>query len=120
MVLALAHFSSGRSQRHSSPAWMLAAQVAINLALAIAALVILVVAGTVAFGLGAPREPGGFTLALALSTTALFAIGLWISAIARSQNVANAIGQLMLWPMLFLAGLFVPRPQLLRGWEGAE
>ncbi len=91
---------------------MLAAQVASNLALAIAALVILVVAGTVAFGLGTPREPGGFTLALALSTAALFAIGLWISAIARSQNVANAIGQLMLWPMLFLAGLFVPRPQL--------
>ncbi len=94
------------------PAWMLAAQVAINLALAVAALVILVVAGTVGFGLGAPREPGGFTLALALSIAALFAIGLWISAIARSQNAANAIGQLLLWPMLFLAGLFVPRPQL--------
>jgi ABC-2 type transport system permease protein len=94
------------------PAWMLAAQVAINLALAVAALVILVVAGTVGFGLGAPRELGGFTLALALSIAALFAIGLWISAIARSQNAANAIGQLLLWPMLFLAGLFVPRPQL--------
>lgn len=94
------------------PAWMLAAQVVISLALAVAALVILVVAGTVGFGLGAPREPGGFTLALALSIAALFAIGLWISAIARSQNVANAIGQLLLWPMLFLAGLFVPRPQL--------
>ena len=74
------------------PAWMLAAQVAINLALAVAALVILVVAGTVGFGLGVPRELGGFTLALALSIAALFAIGLWISAIARSQNVANAIG----------------------------
>lgn len=94
------------------PAWMLAAQVAINLALAVAALAILVVAGTVGFGLGAPRELGGFTLALALSIAALFAIGLWIAAIARSANVAMAIGQLLWWPMLFFAGLFVPRPQL--------
>jgi ABC-2 type transport system permease protein len=94
------------------PAWMLAAQVVINLALAVAALVILVTAGTVGFGLGAPRELGGFTLALALSIAALFAIGLWVSAIARSANVAMTIGQLLLWPMLFFAGLFFPRPSL--------
>ncbi len=90
------------------PAWMLAAQVAINLALAVAALVIVVVAGTVGLGLGVPREPGGFTLTLALTIAALFAIGLWISAIARSQNVANAIGQLLWWPTLFFAGMLFP------------
>ena len=92
--------------------WMLAAQVVINLALAVAALVILVVAGTVGFGLGAPRELGGFTLALALSIAAFFAIGLWISAIARSQNAANAIGQLLWWPTLFFSGMLFPRPSL--------
>ena len=99
------------------PAWMLAAQVAINLALAVAALVIVVVAGTVGFGLGAPREPGGFALALALSIAAFFAIGLWISAIARSQNAAMWIGQLLWWPMLFFAGMLFPRwalPAVLR------
>lgn len=92
------------------PAWMLAAQVAINLALAVAGLVVLVLAGTVGFGLGAPRHPGGFTLALALSIAALFAIGLWISAIARTQNAAQGIGHLLLWPMLFFAGGLFPRP----------
>lgn len=99
------------------PAWMLAAQVAINLALAVAALVIVVVAGTAGFGLGAPREPVGFTLALALSIAALFAIGLWISAIARTQNAAQGIGQLLMWPTLFFAGLLFPRwalPAVLR------
>lgn len=94
------------------PAWMLAAQVAINLALAVAALVILVVAGTVGFDLGAPRELGGFTLALALSIASLFAIGLWISAIARSQNAAMVIGQLVWWPTLFFSGMLFPRPSL--------
>lgn len=94
------------------PAWMLAAQVAVNLALAVAALVILVVAGTVGFGLGAPSQPGGFTLALALSIAAMFAIGLWISAIARTENAANGIGQLLLWPMLFFAGMIFPRSMM--------
>lgn len=92
------------------PTWMLAAQVAINLALALAALVILVLAGTVGFGLDAPRRPGGFTLALALSIAAMFAIGLWISAIARTQNAAQGIGWLLFWPMLFFAGMLFPRP----------
>lgn len=94
------------------PAWMLAAQVAVNLTLAVAALVILVVAGTAGFGLGAPARPGGFTLALVLSIAAMFAIGLWISAIARTERAANGIGQLLLWPMLFFAGLIFPRPML--------
>src|SRR5512135_732486 len=94
------------------PAWMLAAQVAINLALVIAALVILVVGGTVGFGLGAPQELGGFTLALVLSIAAMFAIGLWVSAIARSQNAASGIGQLLYWPMIFFAGVLFPRPAM--------
>ncbi len=89
-------------------AWMLAAQVVINLALAVAALVIVVVASTAGFGLGAPREPGGFTLALALSVTAFFAIGLWVSAIARTQNAAMWISQLLWWPTLFFAGMLFP------------
>jgi ABC-2 type transport system permease protein len=92
------------------PAWMLAAQVAINLVLAVAALVILVVAGTVGFGLDVPRHLGGFTLALALSIAAMFAIGLWISAIARTQSAAEGIGWLLFFPMLFFAGMLFPRP----------
>lgn len=94
------------------PAWMLAAQVAINLALAVAALAVLVVAGTVAFDLGAPSHPRGFAVTLALSTAAMFAIGLWISAIARTERAANGIGQFLLWPMLLFAGMLVPRPAM--------
>jgi ABC-2 type transport system permease protein len=93
-------------------AWMLAAQVAVNLALAVAALAVLVLAGTVGFGLGAPRHPGGFVLALVLSIAALFAIGLWIAAVARTQNAAQGIGQLLWWPMLFFGGMLFPRPAM--------
>ena len=94
------------------PAWMLAAQVVINLALAVLALGILVVAGLAGFGLGAPGQPGGFALALVLTIAATFAIGLWIAAIARSTNYAALIGNLMFYPMLFFAGLFFPRQEM--------
>ncbi len=94
------------------PAWMLTAQVIINLALTAVALAILVAAGTAGFGLGAPREPGGFTLALLLTLAAMFAIGLWIAAIARSVNVAVLIGNLLFYPMLFFAGLYYPRQSM--------
>ena len=94
------------------PAWMLAAQVIINLALAVVALAILVVAGMAGFGLGAPKEPGGFALAVVLTLAATFAIGLWIAAIARSVSVAMTTGMLLLYAMLFFAGLFYPRQEM--------
>ena len=88
---------------------MLAAQVIINLALAIVALGIIVVAGTLAYGLGTPKQPAGFILSLLLTIAAMFTIGLWISAFARSAAVASGIGQLILYPSLFFAGLGLPR-----------
>jgi ABC-2 type transport system permease protein len=91
------------------PAWMLAAQVIINLAMAGVSLAIIVVVGTVGFGLGAPADPVGFTLALVLTVSSMFAVGVWICAIARSAVAANTIGQLLLYPLLFFAGLWVPR-----------
>jgi len=94
------------------PAWMLAAQVVINLALAVVALGILTVAGLAGFGLGAPRQPGGFALALVLTVAAMFAVGLWITAIARSTNAATLIGLLFLYPMLFFAGLYFPLQEM--------
>ena len=94
------------------PAWMLAAQVIINLALAVVALGILVVAGTAGFGLGAPKAAAGFTVALVLTIAAMFAIGLWVSAIARSTGGASVIGQLMFYPLLFFAGLWLPRQRM--------
>jgi len=99
------------------PSWVLAVQLIINLCLAAAALVILVVTGVAAFGLRAPQNPAGFLIASVLSATALFAIGLWIAAIARTGRAAGAIGAGLFYPMMFFAGLWVPQqimPPVLR------
>ena len=73
------------------------------------ALGVVVIAGITAFGLDAPRALGGFVLALLLTVSAMFAVGLWISAVARTTAVAGVMGQFLLYPVLFAAGLWIPR-----------
>jgi ABC-2 type transport system permease protein len=44
-----------------------------------------------------------------LSIAGLFPIGLVIAAIARTANGASVIGRLAFFPMMFFAGLWLPR-----------
>ena len=59
-----------------------------------------------------PKSLGGFVLAVLLTIVSMFAIGLWLSAWAHSGGVATGVGQLILYPLLFFAGLWVPRAQM--------
>jgi hypothetical protein len=65
---------------------VLAAQVIVNLVFALAGLGIVLAVGAAAFGESAPQSPGGFVLAAALSIAAVFAIGLAVSALARTAG----------------------------------
>jgi len=91
------------------PSWVLAAQLVINFVLAVWALIILVVAGAAAFGAAAPKSLAGFALAFLLSAAALFAMGLWVAAMARSATAANAMGSALFFPLIFFAGLWYPQ-----------
>jgi ABC-type transport system involved in cytochrome c biogenesis permease component len=57
-----------------SPSWLLAAQVAVNLLLALVAIVMIVVGDSVFFGVDAPQQVAGFILSVLLATTSLFAL----------------------------------------------
>ncbi|MGH6654314.1 MAG: ATP-binding cassette domain-containing protein [Actinocrinis sp.] len=84
-------------------------QLAVNVVLALIVLGLLLGVGTGAYGLSAPRQPAGFALALVLGTGALFSLGLWVAAVARTGKAAQAIGGGLFFPLEFLAGLWVPR-----------
>lgn len=92
-----------------SPAAVLAAQLVVNLVLAVTAIGLIVGIGTITFGLSAPRQPFGFLLALALTAVALFGLGLWVAAVAKTGRAAQAIAGACFFPLEFLAGLWVPR-----------
>jgi ABC-2 type transport system permease protein len=92
------------------PGWLLAAQIVINLVIAVAGLIILTAAGVTAFGLELPKNFPGFLLAYVLTVTSLFAVGLCIAAFVRNDAVANGIGGFLFFALLFFGGLWIPRP----------
>ena len=90
------------------PSWVLGAQLVVQLAIAALALMILIVVGTVGFGLEAPVSLGGFILAAALTISAVFAMGLLIAGTAKSAAMAGGIAWAAFFPLMFFAGLWAP------------
>jgi ABC-2 type transport system permease protein len=94
------------------PAWVLAAQLLLNVCFAVAELTLLLVVAMTGFGAAAPKSAGGLALALAASIAALFAIGLWLAAIARTEQAAGILAAVWFVPMLFFAGMWFPRAEM--------
>jgi ABC-2 type transport system permease protein len=95
------------------PAWVLAAQLVLNASFAVAELILLLVVAMTGFGIAAPKSVGGLVLALSLSIAGVFAIGLWVSAIARPRT-AGILAAVCFFPLMFFAGLFFPRAEMPR------
>jgi ABC-2 type transport system permease protein len=94
------------------PSWLLAAQIVINLAIAVIGIILLTAVGIAVFGLEPPRDILGFLLAVFLTITSLFAIGLLIAAVVRIDALAQGIGSILFFALLFFGGLWIPRPLL--------
>jgi ABC-2 type transport system permease protein len=94
------------------PSWVLAAQVIANFTLALIAIVILVAGGALFFGVHMPSQLGGFVLSALLCIAAMFGMGLLITSLARSPQVAGVMGTVLLYPLLFFAGMWTPKQNL--------
>lgn len=91
------------------PSWLLAAQGIVQIGQALTAIIVMVVAGMTAFGAAAPKSLPGFVLAIGLSIVGIFPIGLTVAAIAKTANAASIVGRIAFFPMMFFAGLWLPR-----------
>jgi ABC-2 type transport system permease protein len=99
------------------PAALLGAQVVINLLTACFAMVVLLVVGSLAFGIAVPAHLAMFLLSFVLGVAAMFAVGLLIAALAPSARSANGIGMIVFFPSLFFAGVYIPwnvMPEIMR------
>jgi ABC-2 type transport system permease protein len=95
------------------PAWLLGAQVVINLALVLAGFILLTAAGVVFFSLELPKNIPGFLLVYVLTITSLFAVGLCIAALIKNLPVAQTIGGVLFFGLMFFGGVWIPRPLML-------
>ena len=88
---------------------LLGAQLTVNLSVTLIATLGILVVGAAAFGVPLPRQPAGFVLALLLTAAAMLSLGLLIASLARTGRVAGAVGTMIFLPLMFFAGLWVPR-----------
>jgi ABC-2 type transport system permease protein len=96
---------------------MLGAQLLMCTALSVATTAVVLIVGRIAFDVALPQQVAGYLLAYVLGAVAMLAIGLLIAALAPSGKGAGAIGTILFFPVLFCAGLYLPRaamPDLLR------
>jgi ABC-2 type transport system permease protein len=99
------------------PSWVLAAQGVVQLCVALATIIVVLALSIAAFGAPAPVSPLGLAAALALAIAGLFPVGLLIAAAARTANGASVLGRISFFPLMFFAGLWLPRalmPPVLR------
>ncbi len=90
------------------PARLLGAQLCVYAAVSVVTGILVLALARIAFGVALPRQAGGFVLAYLLGLAALLGIGLVIAAVAHSQRVAQPIGAILFFPMMFFAGLWLP------------
>jgi ABC-2 type transport system permease protein len=93
----------------ADPSALLIAQLLINIVVAVAGLVLLIVVGALAFQVPLPQDPVGFIAAFALGMTSLLALGLLIAAVAPTTAAATAMIVPLFIMVMFLGGVYLPR-----------
>lgn len=99
----------------TSPVALLIAVAVAQLLVAVVALALLVTTGMALFDIPGPASPPLFAVVWLLGALSLLAVGFLVAALARTAKSANAIGFMLFFPMLFLAGAMVPREQMSEG-----
>lgn len=94
------------------PSVILSAQLLVNLAATLVAVVLAVAAGALAFAVDLPGNLVGSAAAVVLGTAAMFGLGLLIAAVTPTARVASGIGSLTYFPMMFFAGVWLPGPAM--------
>jgi ABC-2 type transport system permease protein len=91
---------------------LLAAQLIVNLAMVAIMTAVVVIVARAEYHVPLPRQFGGFILTLLLATMALMGIGLCIASVAKTTKVAQGLGGLCFYPMMFFSGLWLPIPEM--------
>lgn len=91
------------------PARLLVAQLLTNVIMAVVSTTLLVLVSRIVFDVAVPRQILGYVAAFLLAAAALFAIGLLVAALAPNGRAASSIGMVLYFPIMFFAGLWIPR-----------
>jgi ABC-2 type transport system permease protein len=92
------------------PPWrMLASQLAVHCTIGTCAVIGVLLVSRLAFDVPLPGSALGFAVAFVLTAAPMLAIGLVIASVAPTSRTASAIGTFTWFPLMFFAGLWIPR-----------
>lgn len=92
------------------PARLLWALMIVHGAVAVLATLAVLLVAVAAFDVPLPQRPVWFTVSFLLAAAAMFTTGLLVGARVRTTQAGVATGMAIWFPMLFFAGLWIPRP----------
>lgn len=93
-------------------AGMLAALMAVIAALTAVGVAVITAVGGLVYHVKAPADPGAVIASFLLGSTAVFALGLVVAALARTSSAASAMGVPLMVLNFFFSGLYVPLAEL--------
>jgi ABC-2 type transport system permease protein len=97
------------------PPTILTAHVLAKLAVTVATLLLMALAGKRYYPVGLAVPIWSFAVAVLITTWSILSIGFLIASIVPTARFAQPIGTLILYPMLGLCGLFIPLRAMPRG-----
>lgn len=97
------------------PGALLGAQAGLHAAAVLASVVLALATARVAYDVPLPQPVGWYAVSLVLATAAAFAIGAVITAVSPGTRVAQTVGTVVLFPLMFTAGVWLP-VQGMGGW----
>ena len=97
------------------PWTILTAHVLVKLLLTTVTLAFMLLVGRRYYPLGMDVPVVSFAIALVIATWSILSIGFLIASIVPTARFAQPVGAIVLYPMLALSGLFIPR-EVIPGW----
>ncbi len=90
------------------PGTLLGTQMGLHGAAAVVSALLSLAVGRLVFDVALPDQLVGYVLALVLAVLGALALGALVSVLSRTAKVANAIGSVVFFPMMFCAGVWLP------------
>ena len=94
------------------PSVLLGAQLLMATILSAVTMLVVLAIAWLAFDVNPPRQLPAYLIGFLLAALSMFAIGLLVGSLAPTGKSANAIGSLVFFPLVFFAGLWVPRANM--------
>jgi ABC-2 type transport system permease protein len=91
------------------PGVMLGAQLLMSTILSMLSMVVVVIVGRLVYDVSPPRQAAAYLVGYVLAALSMFAIGLLVASLAPTGRSAGAIGTVLFFPLVFFAGLWIPR-----------